>query len=179
MRGFGGLTEAIDSLMGSLGLTVQPWFFPLLLGVGFLLLLPQIRQNQRTQRAREAIRQATASGGAASADLHDTVFGLASGHPTTLLVICTEAHSRGLLKLAAAALQRLEATKKYRVEALSLRQKLAGPPPLHPEAEAAALEALLDQGLYGLARNRLDRARRDWPDHPKWDFLASQIPTEE
>ena len=39
------------------------------------------------------------------------MFALANGHPTTLLVICTEAQKRGQLKLARAALHRLEATE--------------------------------------------------------------------
>ena len=179
MRGVGGLTDALDALMGSVGLTVQPWFFPLLLAAGFVLLFPQIRQNQRTQKAREAIRRAADTGGAGTEGFQTELFQLASDHPTTLLVICTEAHKRGLLKLARAALRRLEATKKYKTEVVRLRQQLSGPPPVHPEAEFAALEKLHRQGLIGMARERLQRAKRDWPARPEWTEWEAILSTEE
>ena len=95
MRGFGGLTEAVDALLGSFGVSVQPWFFPALLAACFVLLFPQIRQNQRTQKARESIRRAADDGGANSEAFQEEMFALANGHPTTLLVICTEAQKRG------------------------------------------------------------------------------------
>lgn len=179
MRGFGGLTEALDALLGSLGVSVQPWFFPLLLAAGFVLLFPQIRQNQRTQKARESIRRAADDGGANTESFQNDLFALANDHPTTLLVICTEAQKRGLLKLARAALKRLEATRKYRTEVVRLRQQLAGPPRVHPEAEIAAIETLYEQGLTDMARTRLERAQRDWPGRAEWDTWAKILGGEE
>ena len=179
MRGFGGLTEALDALLGSVGVSVQPWFFPLLLAGGFVLLFPQIRQNQRTQKAREAIRRAADDGGANSAAFQEEMFALANGHPTTLLVICTEAQKRGLLKLARASLTQLESTRKYRTEVVRLRQQLSGPPRVHPEAELAAIEKLHGQGLNGMARTRLERAQRDWPGRPEWTNWAQVLADEE
>ena len=179
MRGFGGLTDSLDALLGSVGISVQPWVFPLLLAAGFVLLFPQIRQNQRTQKARESIRRAADNGGANSEAFRDEMFALANGHPTTLLVICTEAQKRGLLKLARAALRQLETTRKYRTEVVRLRQQLAGPPRVHPEAEIAAIEKLHSQGLAGMARARLERAERDWPGRPEWAAWTAKLDAEE
>ena len=179
MRGFGGLTEAVDALLGSFGVSVQPWFFPALLAAGFVLLFPQIRQNQRTQKARESIRRAADDGGANSEAFQEEMFALANGHPTTLLVICTEAQKRGQLKLARAALHRLEATRKYRTEVIRMRHKLSGPPRVHPEAELAAIEELHRQGLTGMAKTRLERAQRDWPGRPEWASWTAVLSAEE
>ena len=107
------------------------------------------------------------------------MFALANGHPTTLLVICTEAQKRGLLKLARAALRQLETTRKYRTEVVRLRQQLAGPPRVHPEAEIAAIEKLHSQGLAGMVRTRLERAERDWPGRPEWAAWTAKLDAEE
>ena len=40
-----------------------------------------------------------------------------------------------------------------------------------PNAEVA--------GLTGLARNRLERARRHWPDNPVWDDWEARLTAEE
>ena len=117
--------------------------------------------------------------GANSDTFQDEMFALANGHPTTLLVICTEAQKRGLLKLSRAALRRLEKTRKYRTEVVRLRQQLAGPPRVHPEAEIAAIEKLYSQGLAEMARNRLERAERDWPGRPEWVTWRSKLDAEE
>lgn len=179
MRGFGGLTDALDSLLGSAGISVQPWFFPALLMVAFGLLLPHIRQNQRTQRAREAIRKSVEEGGAASDTLREEVMSLANGHPTTLLVIAGEAHKRGFLELTRRALKALEQTGKYKREARQLRHTIDGPPPVHPEGELAVLETLIEQGLLGMARKRLERAERHWPHLTIWKEVAQRLNTEE
>ncbi len=179
MRGLGGITDAINSLLGSAGIEVQPWFFPAILLLGFSALVPHIRQNQRTQQAREKIREVAEDGGAANDQLHEQILTLAHGHPTTLLVITTEAQKRGLLVLAKRAFTLLEQTGKHRPDVRRLRNLLMGPPPLHPEAENAAIEKLLDQGLIGMARTRLDRARTNWPHHPDWDQWEAKLSVEE
>ena len=45
--------------------------------------------------------------------------------------------------------------------------------------EEEAIESLLDKGLTGLARNRLERARRHWPDNPVWDDWEARLTAEE
>lgn len=179
MRGFGGMTEAIDALVASTGLSFPPWAFPALLVVCFLFLLPHIRQNQRTQQARRLIRERSESGGAASNTFHKELLKLASGHAVTLLVIANEAHKYGQIPMAKKALTALEATRTYRTETHQLRTLLYGAPPVHPEAEYAVIEKLIDQELWGLASNRIRRAQKHWPHEPRLAKWLMEMPKEE
>jgi len=179
MRGFGGLTEAIDAMLGSAGLSLPPWAFPALLVVGFVFMLPHIRQNQRTDRARKLIRERSETGGAATDAFHHELLEIAAGHPVTLLVIAHEAHKYGQIPMAKKALKELEASGRYRTETHRLRTLLFGPPPVHPEAEYAAIEKLVDQELWGLAANRIRRAQQHWPHEPRLARWLEQMPTEE
>jgi hypothetical protein len=179
MRGLGGMTDAINALFASAGVSVPVWFFPALLGIGFAYLLPHIRQNRRTQQAREAIKTGAEEGGSAHPDFSKSVLSLAQGHPTTLLVIATEAHKRGLLGLSRDALMALESTGKYKGDCRRLRQQLDGPPPIHAEAEIAAIEKLVAQGLYGMAQVRIDRGRLHWPDRSDWADWETRMQVEE
>ena len=179
MRGLGGITDALDSLLASAGISVEPWFFPLILLCVFASLVPHIRQNQRTQRARIAIREAVENGGAGTDAFQNQIIELANGHPTTLLVITTEAQKRGLNGLAKRALRMLEHTGKHRNDSRKLRVELDGPPPLHPEAEKAAIEQLIDQRLFPAAKARLQKAQSNWPNNSEWSLWEERIRTEE
>ena len=179
MRGLGGMTDAINALFASAGVAVPVWFFPVLLSIGFAYLLPHIRQNRRTQQAREAIKTGAEEGGSTHPDFRARVLGLAQGHPTTLLVIATEAHKRGLLGLSRDALLALERTGKHKTDCRRLRQQLDGPPPIHAEAEIAAIEKLVAQGLYGMAQVRIDRGRLHWPERREWADWQAKMRTEE
>ena len=179
MRGFGGLTEAIDAMLASAGLSLPPWAFPALLVVVFIFLLPHIRQNQRTQRARQIIRERSEAGGTTTDTFHSELLNLASGHAVTLLVIANEAHKFGQIPMAKKALTALEATGRYRTETHRLRTVLFGPPPVHPEAEYAAIEKLMDQELWGLASTRILRAQQHWPHEPRLARWLAEVPEEE
>jgi hypothetical protein len=179
MRGFGGMTDAIDTLLATAGVSVPTWFFPALLAIGFAFLFPHIRQNQRTQRARERIQQRAEQGGGTQPAFREELLELANGHPTTLLVIATEAYKRGLLQLSKTALTALERTGKHKGDARLLRKQLDGPPRVHPQAEVAAIEMLCSQGLFIMATKRLDRAKQDWPGLEIWDELRDNILSEE
>jgi len=179
MRGLGGITDALDSLLATAGIAVEPWFFPLILMVVFAALVPHIRQNQRTQRARIAIREGVENGGAGTDAFQKHIIELANGHATTLLVITTEAQKRGLKGLARKSLRLLEQTGKHRNDARKIRVELEGRPPLHPEAENAAIEELVEQGLFRAAKARLEKAQLNWPNHSDWEFWEEKIKTEE
>jgi len=179
MRGGGGLTEALNSVIESTGLVLPPWAFPAVLMIGFLFLLPHIRQNQRTHNARKMIQERTAHGGAQNDAIHREILDLAQGHPVTLVVIADEAHRRGLPMLARRALSELEGTGKRIPDIRRLRTLLHGPAPVFSDGEEEAIESLLGKGLTGLARNRLERARRHWPDNPVWDDWEARLTAEE
>jgi len=179
MRGFGGLTEAIDSLLVSMGLSLPPWAFPALLAMGFAALFPHIRQNQRTHSARQLIRERSESGGSGSAAFESELLALANGHPTTLTVIVTEAHKYGLLGLAKNALAVLQQAGGNNTDIHRLRLLLYGPPPVHPEAEYAVVEKLLAQGLHSLASTRIQKALQHWPNDEQLHRLQAQASSEE
>jgi hypothetical protein len=179
MRGFGGLTEARDSVMASLGLSLPPWAIPAVFVLLFLGLFPHIRQNQRTHKARILIRERSESGGSASSEFHSQLLELANGHPVTLGVIVHEAHKYGLLNLAKTALHALKNAGGKPGELQRLHRLLYGPPPVHPEGEYAAIETLIQQKLFSLATERVNKALRHWPDDRQLTILADRIPSEE
>ena len=179
MNGVGGITDAIDSLLASAGLTLPPWLLPAILLVAFAFLLPHIRQNQRTHKARKMIHERTALGGARSASVHQEILDLAVGNPITLVVIADEAHRRGLNDLARKALLALEQTGKRHADIRRLRTAIDGPTPIFPDAERDAIVALARKGLVGLAEKRLERARRHWPNHNLWLEVEQYLAAEE
>ena len=179
MRGVGGITDAINSLISSAGVTLPPWAFPALLLFGFIWLLPHIRQNQRTHKARKMIQERTAKGGAESTAVHDEILELANGHPVTLVVIADEAHRRGLVNLSRKALQALSLSGKRRADVRRLTALIDGPAPIFPAAEKETIDSLISKGLIGLARKRLDKAKRHWPDETMWVEIEQQMALEE
>ena len=179
MRGFGGMTEALDSLIGSTGFQIEPWTVPAVLFIAFLFLLPQIKQNQRTNLARQRIRELAHQGGANSNEEHLELLKLSKNHPVTLVVIADESHRRGMLALTRKATSALEQTGKRIADVKRLRLLLNGPAPTHPEGEIAAIEALHKQGLIPLAQNRLKRAQEHWPSNPDLEALSAQLASEE
>jgi hypothetical protein len=179
MRGVGGLTEALNSLFGSTGVVLPPWAFPAIMMMGFLWLLPHIRQNQRTHNARKMIQERTVHGGIQSDGVHQEILNIANGHPITLVVIADEAHRRGILALSRKALSALEQSGKRVADIRRLRTLLNGPAPVFVDGEIEAIESLLSKGLTGLARNRLKRAQRHWPNNPAWGKWDTKISAEE
>ena len=179
MSGAGGITEALDSLLASAGLTLPPWLIPAIFMVGFLFLLPHIRQNQRTHKARKMIQERTALGGARSETVHQEILALANGNPITFVVIADEAHRRGLTELARKALRALEQTGKRHADIRRLRTAIDGPMPIFPEAEREAIINLMSKGLFGLAEKRLERAKRHWPNQKMWVELEQKVAQEE
>lgn len=179
MNGVGGLTEAIDSLLGSAGLTLPPWAIPAVLVVAFGFLLPHIRQNQRTHRARVRIREWSEHGGGSPLEFHDEIIALANGHSVTLSVIAHEAQKYGFLALAKRAYQELTSVGADPTELHKLHRALYGPPPVHPEAEYAAIELHIEQGLLQLAANRIDSALTHWPGDARLLAYAEQLAAEE
>ena len=179
MRGAGGITEAINSLISSAGVSLPPWAIPAVLVFAFLWLLPHIRQNQRTHKARKMIQERTTTGGAQSSEIHSEILSLAGGHPVTLVVIADEAHRRGLNDLARKALRTLERTGKRPADIRRLRNVIDGPAPIFPDAERDAILELASKGLTGLAQKKINRAKMHWPDLAIWTELEAQIMSEE
>ena len=125
------------------------------------------------------IQERTARGGAQDESIHREILEVAQGHPVTLVVIADEAHRRGLAVLAKRALSALEQTGKRVADVRRLRTLLHGPAPIFPDAEEEAIESLLTKGLTGLARERLARARRHWPNNPAWQKWDEALTREE
>jgi hypothetical protein len=94
-------------------------------------------------------------------------------------VIADEAHRRGLLTLARKALTALEQTGKRAPDIRRLRSLLDGPAPVFPDGEAEAIASLMSKGLHGLARTRLVRAQRHWPNNPVWAEWTAKLDAEE
>ena len=179
MRGFGGLTDALDSLLASAGVNLPPWAVPAVFVGLFIALLPHIRQNQRTSKVRVLIRERSESGGSGTEEFHQELFKLANGHAVTLNVLANEAQKYGFLDLAKKALVELTAAGGHPSDLHRLHRALYGPPPVHPASEYAAIESLLNQGLSALAEKRIDAALHHWPGDHQLLQLRSRVHAEE
>ena len=175
MRGQGGMTEALDALLGGFGLELPPWLLPALIGIAFLFLLPHIRQNHRTSQARKAIRAFANDGDPDPDGARAKILSMAGPQPLGLIGVADEAIRRGLVQLARDATDRLEETGKRRTDLLRLRAALDGPIPAHLEGELAAIENFIDHALYGAAKERIQRSRNYWPSSAALDALEQRI----
>ncbi len=167
MGRFDGFLLLWERLLLGVGITPQPWMLPALLLLLGAVSWPWVRRTQRIGRARKALARADRAHGEERRQHQQAALDLVGDHPMGLVGVVEEALRRHQSPLAADALERLQATGKERVHVKRLEARVYGPPPVSIEAELAAVERLLVEGMVAQACGRLARARRRWPDEPR------------
>ncbi|MCB9765071.1 MAG: hypothetical protein H6739_35180 [Alphaproteobacteria bacterium] len=157
------MKQTLNLMLSALGLKLAPWMAPLAAALLALLFLPLYRVNFRTKQARKRMVRA----GAARPEQRDALtaeaLGLVTGNPMGLIVVAEEALNRGMRPVAEEAVRQLAETGKRRPELRRLQRQLSDERPTTAEAEAAAIEHLLESGMREKARERLQRARERFP----------------
>jgi len=170
------LSDTLNTLLAAFGLTLEPWMAPAAALLIFGLLMPLIVRGRKIKLARKRLQQA--SHAATLEDrrrLQREAFELVGDHPMGLVGVAEEALRRGMRPVAREAVALLAATGKERTMLKVLRRKVDGDKPTNPEAEAAAIERLLEAGLAGEARARFDAAAQRWPDAEALRELRGQV----
>lgn len=165
-----------NHLLVAVGITPRPWLLPACIFVLAALAWPLVRRTQGISRARKLLADAERTSGAERRAIQEQVLSLVGDHPMGLVGVIEEALRRQQAPLAAEALERLRETRKEPIHLLRLEAKVHGPPPTSIEAELAAIDRLLEAALTAQAVQRLDRARRRWPQEPR--LAAVQVPTD-
>jgi len=159
------LSDTLNTLLAAFGLTLEPWMAPVAALLIFGLLMPFIIRGRKIKLARKRLQESShASSLEDRRRLQREAFELVGDAPMGLVAIAEESLRRGMRPAAQEAVRLLADTGKERDMLKTLRRKLDGDRPRNPEAEAAAIERLLEAGMTDEARSRFRAATRRWPD---------------
>ncbi len=158
------MRDVLTSLLGMLGLTLEPWMAPAIALCVMVVMLPFILRNMSTSRARRVLGRARFLHGEDRRAMEQQALNLAGARPMGLVAVAEEALKQNRRGLAAQAVDRLQATGKQRIHLRRLRAAVDPTPLPHSAFEAAALiDRLREQGLGDEAERRRMAARRRWP----------------
>jgi hypothetical protein len=170
----GGIGQVVHALAKLL----PPWALAIVIGAAALFFLRGFGFRTRSKQVREAVRRLVR----ATPETRDAIlaraFERAGDHPDLLALLASEAARRGMPRLHADALAKLEAVPGGAPLAAKLRREAtreAQVAALHPVEVAVRVRALLDQGLVDAARARLDEATAAHADHPSLVALRAEI----
>ena len=179
MGRMGGLTDTLGALLASLGIELPSWLVPSLALLVLLVLMPVLKKNNQTRRARKLLVRSAHLGSVEREALQDRALALVVDHPQGLLALAEEAERRGLRSFARRALHEVPLTGRLRSERHRLERRMESPPPVSAEAEAAVVERLLEAGMFGAAEARFSRALARWPNAGPLRELHEKFPVSE
>ena len=161
--------RGIGDLFGALQYFLPPWAMGVLAALVLLIASPAWFHNVRSKQIRTRLRL---MGITKRSDdrkrLRDEAFELAGNHGSRLLSLAIEADKRGLDRVFQDAIARMEKLPRFAGEAEKLRTRRLpkSPPPRHPIEEAVFIERMAREGMLDVARRRLKKAWRRFPDDP-------------
>lgn len=169
------LIDSIQSALDSVGLSFPPWILPVI-GVAIVAaIFPMFVRSSNSVRARGILSRSRFVTGEDRIAMEREAMEMVQGDPEGLVVVATVSVQQGRENLAREALEQLKQTGKHRDKVRQIELALDGPPPISPEAEVIAIRNLLGNGLVARARERMERARRYYPDDSDLDALDKQI----
>jgi len=173
---FDAFSTILRLALDSLGIQPQPWMGVAALSVGTILILPALIRNARTDRARKLLIGLLDLDADAREARVRKLLGLVEGNPHGLVSVADRALDRGHRAVALRAYEQLRRTPGApRADVMRLDEKLFGPPPRHAEAEAAAIERLIEAGALLRATERLRRARAWFPADASLQALQRRL----
>lgn len=174
----GGLAGLVETLLGLVGLTLEPWMAPAALLFLVVLALPWIRSNVRTDDARRLLKQAARASGAERDRLEAEALARVEGRPDGLVVVAEAALAQGRTAVARAAVERLRATGKRPTDVRKIERALEGPAPATPMEAVLLVERLLGLGMTEEARLRWEKAHARWPEDADLAALVARFPVD-
>ncbi|MDP2316143.1 MAG: hypothetical protein Q8P41_24815 [Pseudomonadota bacterium] len=173
----GGLAQLLNTVIGILGLHLEPWMAPAGLLVAILLAWPWIRVNLRTGDARKLMIRAARERGAERERLENEALAMVGNGPDGLVVVAKAAVEQGRKELAARAVAKLRTSGKRLPDLRKLERALEPSLPGTPAEAALLVERLLATGMTEEARSRLTQARRKWPFDDELEVLVERVAT--
>jgi hypothetical protein len=147
-----------------------------LLGLALVAIgLPSIRQNNRTQAARRALKAAWRLRGAEREGAEREALALVQDNPQGLVAVADLALGEGRRELAVLAVASLRATRRLPEELLRLTRVLEGAQPRTPLEAAIQVDRLREDGRLDVARERLQLALRRWPQDDDLTEAAAKL----
>lgn len=175
MGGRAGLIGLVETLLGLLGLHLQPWMAPAGVLLVVALAWPLMRSNFETDDARKLLKHAQRETGAERQRLEGQALLKVRGKPVGLVVVAETALQVGRTDLARAAIDQLRATGKRPVDVRRLERILEGPQPGTALEAALTVERLAQAGMKDEAREKLARYRQRWPADEELAGLEARI----
>ncbi len=171
MGRFNVVKELVETFVTLTGIQLQAWMAPAFFLVVGILLFPAIRRTHRTGRARKRLRLIAYRRLDERQRLEDEALSLVRGNPSGQLAIAQEALRLGRKDLARKVLDGMEPRRRHQAEVLRLQRQLEEPG-AHSALEAqAAIDRLIEAGLYAEARRRQVLAERRWPGVDRWPAI--------
>ncbi|GEM_PF-5160358 len=168
-----GIGEALGALLALLGLSPSPFVLAMAGLLVALAALPFFLKVERQRKLRKLVAAAAEAPAADRAAARQAALAAASS-PVHWIVLAEEAHRRRVPKLAQAALAGLRATGRRRTDVRRLERRIEKRVPTTAEGEAAAIERLLEAGLWEEAERRLSNALQQFPRSESLADLAEQ-----
>ncbi len=157
--------ELVETFVQITGVRLQAWMAPAFFLLVGLLLFPMIRRTHRVGKARKRLRLIPYRRLAERQRLVDEAMSLVE-----------EAMRLGRRRVVERALAELEGSGRYQRQRRALQQQLEKPG-AHSALEArAAIEHLVEAGLYDEARRRLELSRQRWPSVREWPVIPTGGP---
>jgi hypothetical protein len=168
--------ELVETFVQITGVRLQAWMAPAFFLLVGLLLFPMIRRTHRVGKARKRLRLIPYRRLAERQRLVDEAMSLVHGNPAGQLALAEEAMRLGRRPVVERALAELEGSGRYQRQRRALQQQLEKPG-AHSALEArAAIEHLVEAGLYDEARRRLELSRQRWPSVREWPVIPTGGP---
>ncbi len=176
MGRFDAFSQIIRMAFDAVGIEPRPWMAVMAFLIGGVLLYPSLRDNARTARARKLLPTLIELEPDERTARAETIIELVEGNAQGLVSIADKALEHGHRPIAVRAYESLRQTKGApRADLVRLDEALFGAAPRHPEAEAAAVERLVEAGALLRAEQRMRRARAWFPQDPALAALDQQL----
>jgi hypothetical protein len=169
-----GITDLVNSLTASFGVQLAPWFFPAMLVMIGVMAYPSIAKTEKGRKARRLIENYGTTSGPERDARRAQILALLEGDGPGLQMVLEKAEEAGWTPLADACRERLQ--KLGGVEYAEVQKAMAArKKPMLLDAELAAIERFVENGLWVRAEERLAAALLEWPEEPQLLALQDQV----
>lgn len=171
------MTRIFTDVAGLVGQLVPPWALPFVLGAIAVLALPPWLESVRGKQIKGFVRRMVRASDPERDALAERALTIAGQRRVRLVGLALEAMRYDQRGLRDQALARLARHPKGRVDAAKLRERFEKAPLRFTDPLSAQIrvEGLLREGLLVGAAEQLEAARRQFPQDPDLERLATEI----
>jgi len=160
----GSFLDTIIAILIEFGVPWQPWMAKLLPIPVFFLMLPFFLRNIRISQARKLLKRSDSFFSDERRGMEITAINKVKDIPTAMLGLADEAIRMHRYELAQELIGYVPPNNKYRRELVRIHQKINPSALRTKETELLAIERLLENNLFESAQQRIEEAKKRWPD---------------